>query len=109
VADPVPIVSGSEASCELCQAARVTEWFYEDDTCWIADCEICFVPMVVWRRHAKTPPPEVLSHMHERLALVAAEQLTVGHYVDDNMRKIPDHYHAHARPQGAFFGHGWRR
>ena len=30
-------------------------------------------------------------------------------YVDDNMRSIPDHYHAHARPRGGFFGHGLRR
>ena len=29
-----------------------------------------------------------------------------GHYVDDNMRIIPDHYHAHARPLGGFFGLG---
>ncbi len=32
-----------------------------------------------------------------------------GYYVDDNMRSIPDHYHAHARPRGGFFGHGMRR
>ena len=25
------------------------------------------------------------------------------------MRNIPDHYHAHARPQGGFFGHGLKR
>jgi hypothetical protein len=31
------------------------------------------------------------------------------HYVDDNMRNIPDHYHAHARPRGGFFGHNLRR
>jgi hypothetical protein len=95
--------------CELCEAARVTAWFYEDEVCWIADCEICYVPMVVWRHHGTTPPPEALAHMHERLAEVAAEELTVGHYIDDNMRKIPDHYHAHARPHGGFFGHGLRR
>jgi hypothetical protein len=29
--------------------------------------------------------------------------------VDDNMRNIPDHYHAHARPRGGFFGHGHRK
>ena len=76
--------------------------------CWIADCEICFVPMVVWRNHGSAPPADALSHMHEQLAQVAAEQLTVEHYIDDNMRRIPDHYHAHARPRGGFFGHGWR-
>jgi hypothetical protein len=25
------------------------------------------------------------------------------------MRQIPDHYHAHARPVGGFFGHGITR
>jgi len=25
--------------CELCLAERVTEWFHEDDVCWIAECE----------------------------------------------------------------------
>ena len=68
--------------------------------CWIAECEICYVPMVVWRHHGTEPPAEHFHHMHEQLARVAAEQLTVEHYVDDNMRNIPDHYHAHARPAG---------
>jgi hypothetical protein len=26
--------------------------------------------------------------------------------VDDHMRNIPDHWHAHARPKGGFFGRG---
>ena len=30
-------------------------------------------------------------------------------WVDDHMRNIPDHYHAHARPDGGFFGHHARR
>jgi len=25
------------------------------------------------------------------------------------MRNIPDHYHAHGRPVGGFFGHGMKR
>ena len=95
--------------CDLCTAARITPWFHEDDVCWIAECTICAVPMVVWRSHGTEPPAEVLAHMHGHLARVAAETLTVGHWVDDNMRKIPDHYHAHARPDGGFFGHGFRK
>jgi hypothetical protein len=95
--------------CDLCEAARITEWFHEDDICWIAECEICAVPMVVWRHHGVQPPSEHLEHMQEQLARVAKDQLTVEHYVDDNMRNIPDHYPAHARPRGGFFGHGFRR
>jgi hypothetical protein len=45
--------------------------------------------------------------MHDQLARVTSAVFD-GHYVDDNMRNIPDHYHAHARPQGGFFGHGRR-
>ena len=95
--------------CDLCEAARITPWFHEDDVCWIAECEVCYVPMVVWRSHGKEPPPDHLAHMHAQLARIAAEALTVEHWLDDNMRQIPDHYHAHARPRGGFFGHNFRK
>jgi len=95
------------ADCDLCEAARITPWFYEDDLCWIAECEICATPMVVWREHDADPAPEVRSELHARLAAVVAEFFSFEHYVDDNMRNIPDHYHAHARPVGGFFGHGY--
>ena len=57
----------------------------------------------------KKPTAEELAHMHTKLAGVVTEHFTFEHYVDDNMRNIPDHYHAHARPKGGFFGHGLRR
>ena len=95
-------------SCDLCRAKRLTPWFHEDEICWIAECEICEVPMVVWRWHGTTPPAEHLTHMRERLAEVAAARLGE-FYVDGHMRNIPDHYHAHARPKGGFFGHDARR
>ena len=101
--DPAP-----DTDCDLCEAARITPWFHEDDICWIAECEICAVPMVVWRSHGVTPPGDQLAHMHDKLAMVVSEHFTFEHYVDDNMRNIPDHYHAHARPRGGFFGHGFR-
>ena len=47
--------------------------------------------------------------LHDRLAAVVTTHFEFEHYVDDNMRNIPDHYHAHARPRGGFFGHGLRR
>ena len=64
--------------------------------------------MVVWRFHGTEPPAEHLTHMHERLREIATRQLGEI-YVDDHMRNIPDHYHAHGRPKGGFFGHGLRR
>ncbi len=98
-----------DADCELCAEAKLSEWFYEDEYCWIAECIICSVPMVVWRNHDQQPSPEVKSMLHHRLAQIVAEHFDFDHYVDDNMRNIPDHYHAHARPRGGFFGHGLRR
>ncbi|CAB4877310.1 unannotated protein [freshwater metagenome] len=95
--------------CDLCEAARITPWFYEDDVCWIAECEICCVPMVVWREHDALPSQEVKDYLHLQLELVVATHFDFVHYVDDNMRNIPDHYHAHARPRGGFFGHGLKR
>ncbi len=96
-------------TCDLCEAAKLTEWFHEDDVCWIAECDICATPMVVWRHHGVAPPADQLAHMHDRLAIVVQTHFEFEHYVDDHMRNIPDHYHAHARPRGGFFGHGLRR
>ena len=95
--------------CDLCEAARITPWYHEDDICWIAECEICATPMVVWRGHGVDPPADELAHMHEKLASVVMTHFEFEHYVDDNMRNIPDHYHAHGRPVGGFFGHGMKR
>ncbi|MEY2449763.1 MAG: hypothetical protein QOH79_3239 [Acidimicrobiaceae bacterium] len=98
-----------DPSCDLCEEARITPWFFEDELCWIAECEICAVPMVVWRNHDAKPADDVKAALHERLANVVRDRFTFEHYVDDNMRNIPDHYHAHARPVGGFFGHGLMR
>jgi len=100
---------GPERRCELCEAARITPWFHEDELCWVAECEICAVPMVVWRRHDNAPPDDLKAELHRRLAEVVQVHFDFEHYIDDNMRNIPDHYHAHARPVGGFFGHGLRK
>jgi hypothetical protein len=99
----------SDPACELCQAGRYTEWFHEDDLCWIAECELCYVPMVVWKRHDPNPADEVRVVMIALLSEVVVEHYGFEFWVDDNMRSIPTHYHAHARPRGGFFGHGLRR
>ncbi len=88
------------SDCELCQAARFTEWFYEDDECWIAECESCLVPMIVWKSHEARPSDEVIRRLHATLIAVVGKIFADEVYVDDNMRAIPDHYHAHARARG---------
>jgi len=87
--------------CELCEAARMTPWYREDDVCWIADCEVCDVPMVVWKHHGSEPPEGDLEHMLGQLSQVATERFGDGEFsVDRVMRQIPDHFHAHARDTG---------
>lgn len=98
-----------DPSCDLCRAARLTPWYHEDDLCWIAECTICATPMVVLRRHERRPDADTLATLHERLAAVVRKHFGFDHWVDDEMRRIPDHYHAHARPVGGFFGHGLAR
>jgi hypothetical protein len=88
----------AERQCELCEAARITPWHHEDDICWVADCEVCDVPMVVWKSHGPVPPDADRAHMIEQLVRVATERFgPEGFSVDDVMRQIPDHFHAHGR------------
>jgi hypothetical protein len=96
------------AGCPLCRAARITPWYHEDEICWIAECEICAVPMVVWRWHGTDPPMAEVEHMRQALREVGARELGAFR-LDEHMRNIPDHWHAHARPPGGFFGSGRAR
>ena len=94
-----PAVPGRRHDCELCEAARFTHWYHEDDTCWIADCEVCSVPMVVWKPHGTEPSDAERAHMIA--VLEEAGRTRFGpdgeFHVDTNMRQIPEHWHAHAR------------
>ena len=99
-------VGDKAEGCDLCEAAQMTEWFHEDGICWVADCEVCAVPMVVWRRHGAEPPHGEVGHMIGALERVADARFGKGGYsVDRVMRQIPDHFHAHARDPGWW----WRR
>ena len=84
--------------CDLCEAARITPWYHEDDVCWVAECEACSVPMVAWREHGADPPPDARNHMLAALERVATEVFAGEEFsIDEVMRQIPDHFHAHAR------------
>jgi hypothetical protein len=84
-------LSGGEVvACDLCEAAVITKRYADDELCWIADCEICLVPMIVWREHSATPSDEIRAELARRLAVVADEVLGEGGWkLDDNMRNIP--------------------
>lgn len=111
-ADETPLAPEAvfDLACELCEEARITPWWYEDDECWVAECESCWVPMIVWRRHDPSPPDDVRAALHARLVEVAAERFEFdgGIVVDDVLRTIPSHYHAHARARQGFGRHGVR-
>ncbi len=92
-----------DPACELCEAARISPWFHEDDVCWIAECEACATPMAVWRPHGIEPPEDQRAHMMVELERVATA--TYGEFwIDPDRRSIPDHWHVHARPKGRFYG-----
>ena len=96
---------GKIDGCELCEAARFTPWFHEDDVCWIAECEVCAIPMVVWNRHGTEPPEDELEHMLRELTRVGNEVFEGAEFtIDRVMRQIPTHFHAHARD-----AHWWSR
>jgi hypothetical protein len=101
--------TGEATNCELCEASHITPWFYEDERCWVAECEQCWVPMVVWKHHDPVPSADERAAMLQVLAEVVKREYDYEHYVDENMRTIPQHYHAHARPIGRMSGHGLRR
>ena len=84
--------------CDLCEAARFTHWYHEDDICWIADCEVCSVPMVVWKPHGVEPSDPDRAHMLDQLRIAGAIRFGSEPFeIDEHMRQIPDHFHAHAR------------
>lgn len=89
-------------SCDLCAAQPITRRYYADEHCWIADCKVCRVPMVVVRDHRRRPDERTHRRLMLELARVADGRFGEGGWrVDDRMRMIPDHYHAHARPVSA--------
>jgi len=88
--------------CLLCRAERVTDWHFEDEECWVTDCIVCRTPMIVWRPHG-LPEPDLERRLLSHLERIAAERYPDGFWIDPERRRIPDHWHAHARPANGFF------
>ncbi|MCI0634903.1 MAG: hypothetical protein L0206_13435 [Actinobacteria bacterium] len=88
--------------CQLCRAERITEWHFEDEECWVSDCMVCMTPMIVLRAHG-LPEPDHETRLLARLEEIAAERYPEGYWIDGERRRIPDHWHAHARLAGGFF------
>ena len=94
--------SPTDDGCLLCTAQRVTPWHFQDEECWVADCLVCGTPMAVWWPHG-LPAPTLEERLLERLRAVAEARYPGGFWIDGERRRIPDHWHAHARPAGGFF------
>jgi hypothetical protein len=59
--------------------------------------------MIVWRSHG-LPGAELEAALLTQLERIAGERYGAdGYWVDPERRRIPDHWHAHARPAGGFF------
>ena len=98
-----------DPGCELCEAARFTHWYAVTDDCWVADCEVCSVPMVVWWHHGTDPPDEARQRMIETLGRAADDRFGPGRWeLDTTMRQVPTHFHAHAR-DADWWNQRWRR
>lgn len=92
----------NDEPCQLCTAERVTRWHYEDAEVWIADCVVCLTPMIVWRTHG-LPDEAGERRFLDLLEDVARDRYPQGYRIDGERRRIPDHWHAHARPLDSFF------
>lgn len=82
-------------SCKLCKAKKKTRRYHEDSVCWIADCDACDVPMVVYKSHGTQPTPAHRGHMIK--ILFELGKPGQAYKVDTSMRSIPSHWHAHLR------------
>ena len=77
--------------------SQMTAWWHEDEICWVAECESCGVPMVVWKRHGTDPDEAERAHMLAHLHRVAEGHGPRRYWIDETRRSIPDHFHVHAR------------
>jgi hypothetical protein len=52
MASPVyPLSEMIDPNCELCRRERLTEWYHLDHVCWMAECALCGIPMIIFNWH----------------------------------------------------------
>lgn len=86
--------------CPFCFPEKITAWLKKYfGTYWkIMLCSSCKVPMVVYRYHTLDPPEKKRKAMIRALKAAAREFFGDDNfYIDEEPKKIKDHYHAHAR------------
>jgi hypothetical protein len=75
--------------CELCELKKVTKWHFECEDYVILDCDLCCVPMVVFRSHEEVP-----EELYEK-AKAKCRELFGEVYFRMWRGSIPDHPHFH--------------
>ena len=73
--------------CPLCQAEKLSEWFFEDEVCYICTCITCHRIMVVYRYHGE-PTHQELDHIKE-----VSKKLFPSKKFRGFRRQIFDHFH----------------
>jgi hypothetical protein len=63
--------SATTKTCELCTAEDRSLRLHDDDVCWVALCETCDVPMVVWKAHGTDSSERERMYMARQLARIA--------------------------------------
>ncbi len=80
----------TNSDCLFCPSPeKITEWWYEDDTCLVID-KPDGDPMVVLKRHTKNPTESEYEHINE-----SVNQLFGSHERFVHMGHVPEHFHAH--------------
>lgn len=77
--------------CPLCEARKLTRWYYEGDHFWIADCEICGAPIIVAKGHKKNVPKRIRDLMKEKAREIFGKNIDF----QKEQRRIKDHFHWH--------------
>lgn len=78
--------------CPLCDPEKKTEWHYEDDVVRVINCDTCYTPMMVLRRHTMKPTLEELRHATRVVGKLFGPDIDC---IRTFQRDIEDHMHWH--------------
>jgi len=77
--------------CDLCEAKKITKWYYESDLMWIADCKSCGIPMCVYKVHTQHVPIMDMDLMVTRVCKIFGNKVKLRFQA----KKILNHFHFH--------------
>lgn len=83
--------------CELCKREKINDVYYEDDVVWITVCKTCQCPLIVIKKHIADPTQSEKHYCINKAMKVCGRMFRGPVLVDEKMRTIKDHWHAHLR------------